>query len=147
MTMTEGTETIQIVRDDPRKRDWGEDLSVRNGHGPTTSSDPTVDALDALGDALDGVASDQQILSQRVQMLRESRASGVAWLEILTSERGDGSMQLVSQLLARISGASGVLRKVVVEELRHEGVSIPTIAKLFGVSHQRVSNLLRRDPS
>jgi transposase len=31
-----------------------------------------------------------------------------------------------------------------VDTLRREGVSIPAIAKLFGVTHQRVSNLLRR---
>jgi hypothetical protein len=28
--------------------------------------------------------------------------------------------------------------------LRDEGASIPSIAGLFGVTHQRVSNLLRR---
>jgi hypothetical protein len=107
-------------------------------------ADPTVEALDELSRALAEIAEAQTVLAQKVRTLRESRRSGTSWHDILTEEDGTPAMQLVSQLLARISGASGGLRKLLVEALRAEGVSIPAIAKLFGVSHQRVSNLLRR---
>ena len=53
-------------------------------------------------------------------------------------------MQLVSTILRRQSEASGYLRRSLVVALRAEGQSIPSIAHLFGVTHQRVSNLLRR---
>ena len=41
-------------------------------------------------------------------------------------------------------GASGKLRRAMVHTLRQEGESIPWIAGVFGVTHQRVSNLLRQ---
>ena len=37
-----------------------------------------------------------------------------------------------------------LFRSSLVVALRAEGQSIPSIAHLFGVTHQRVSNLLRR---
>ena len=55
-----------------------------------------------------------------------------------------GTVQLVSAILRRQSEASGYLRRSLVVALRAEGQSIPSIAHLFGVTHQRVSNLLRR---
>jgi transposase len=55
-------------------------------------------------------------------------------------------MQVVSRMLAGLAKASGTLRKELVDALRREGVSIPAIAKLFGVTHQRISNLVRRAP-
>jgi len=108
------------------------------------ASDPSVDALDALSEALDVMAGEQRQLVQRIEQLRRSRLSGMAWQEILSREDGPGSMQMVSQMLARLSKASGTLRKELVDSLREEGTSIPAIARLFGVTHQRVSNLLRR---
>ncbi len=107
--------------------------------------DPTIEALDALAGALEEIGESHLVLARKVQALRQSRLLGTPWHDILSEEDGPPAMQLVSQLLARISGASGVLRKVLVESLRDEGVSIPAIAKMFGVSHQRVSNLLRRN--
>ena len=50
----------------------------------------------------------------------------------------------MSTILRRQSEASGYLRRSLVVALRSEGQSIPSIAHLFGVTHQRVSNLLRR---
>jgi transposase len=50
----------------------------------------------------------------------------------------------VSTILRRQSEASGYFRRSLVVALRAEGQSIPSIATLFGVTHQRVSNLLRR---
>jgi len=84
------------------------------------------------------------VLARRVEILRGSRESGASWSDLLQSEAGNGFMQLVSELLGGMSEASGTLRKSVVDELRRENVSIPRIAKLLGVTHQRVSNLLRR---
>jgi len=108
-------------------------------------ADPTIEALDALCGALEEIGESHEVLVRKVQALHEARLSGSPWHEILAAEDGPPAMQLVSQLLAQISGASGVLRKVLVEALRDEGVSLPAIAKMFGVSHQRVSNLLRRN--
>jgi hypothetical protein len=108
--------------------------------------DRTLEALDALSLALDQIAVDHGQLVRKVENLRRARRSGLEWQDILTDEDAPGSMQLVSRMLGCLSKASGTLRKELVEELREEGASIPAIARMFGVTHQRVSNLLRRHP-
>ncbi len=101
-------------------------------------------ALGQLAEALEENARDQQVMADRIRELRKARASGVSWEDILSEEEGIGTMQLLSRMLNRLSAASGALRREMVHGLRDEGVSVPTIARLFGVTHQRVSNLLRR---
>ncbi|HEY1734540.1 MAG TPA: hypothetical protein VGG23_08845 [Acidimicrobiales bacterium] len=113
---------------------------------PRAAGDPTLVALDELSAALDDLGRDQRDLAQRIDALRQARQSGASWQEILSKEEPPGSMQVVSRMLARLSKASGTVRKELVDVLRSEGASIPSIARLFGVTHQRVSNLLRRSP-
>jgi hypothetical protein len=110
------------------------------------SDDVTLRALDALSGVLAELRRDTQLLEERVEELRRRRAEGRAWRDILAEEEPPGAMLLVSRMLARLAKASGTLRKELVDSLRREGVSIPAIAKLFGVTHQRISNLLRRPP-
>lgn len=113
---------------------------------PGSDDDRTLQALDALAEALDEIGEDRDVLVRKLEDLRRARRKGHAWKDILADEDGPGSMQVVSRMLARLSKASGTLRKELVEELREEGSTIPAIARLFGVTHQRVSNLLRRTP-
>lgn len=117
-------------------------------NGGTTAGeqagDASLAALDALSRALAQIAEDQQLLEAKLAALRSQRANGMAWRDILSSEEAPGSMQVVSRMLACLAKASGTLRKELVDTLRREGVSIPAIARMFGVTHQRVSNLLRR---
>ncbi|MGH9093163.1 MAG: hypothetical protein ACRDZR_17560 [Acidimicrobiales bacterium] len=128
-----------------RLRDDEMNGKVRSA-APGSDADPTLQALDALAEALEQIADDRQVLVKKIEELRRSRRKGLAWQEILVEEDGPGSMQVVSRMLACLSKASGTLRKELVEELREEGATIPAIARLFGVTHQRVSNLLRRSP-
>jgi hypothetical protein len=121
----------------------GRDISA-GSVGATRRDDSTLDALDALSGALAELRRDTQLLEERVQAIRGRRLEGRAWRDILGSEQPPGAMQLVSRMLACLATASGTLRKELVDSLRQEGVSIPAIAKLFGVTHQRISNLLRR---
>jgi transposase-like protein len=116
-----------------------------NGGAPAEpAEDGTVPAIDALAGALREMAEDSRILEERLVELRRARAGGRPWREILSEEDPPGTMQVVSRMLATLAKASGTLRKELVDSLRREGVSIPAIARMFGVTHQRVSNLLRR---
>ena len=116
--------------------------------GPA-AGDATLRALDALSAALSEMSKDERLLEERLRQLHRERSQGRSWHDILGSEDPPGTMQLVSRILACLAKASGTLRKELVDALRREGVSIPAIARLFGVTHQRVSNLLRRpaDPN
>ncbi len=118
-----------------------------DGNRPAAGSDEdrTLQALDALAQALEQIAEDHRELGRKIGELRLARQKGLAWQGILAEEEAPGTMQVVSRMLACLSKASGSLRKELVDELREEGASIPAIARLFGVTHQRVSNLLRRN--
>jgi hypothetical protein len=147
------------IREDDRAHGGAEsyeEAQRRNGVGTNGGSargagasrpeggDATIDALEGLSRALGEMLKDQTLLEERVRELQRQRSEGLAWRDILAEEESPGTMQLVSAMLACLAKASGSLRKELVDTLRHEGVSIPAIAKLFGVTHQRVSNLLRR---
>jgi len=113
--------------------------TARPGHG-----DPTVEALDRLLGVLAQLAEDEARLTKKLEDLRQARLEGHQWYDILSKEGAPGSMQTVSHMLGCLAQASGSLRKELVEDMRREGVSIPAIARVFEVTHQRVSNLLRR---
>jgi hypothetical protein len=109
-----------------------------------TGSDEVLLALDELESVLRENAESERLLSKRISDVRLARQNGREWKAILGDEDDPGTVQLVSTILRRQSEASGYLRRSLVVALRAEGQSIPSIAHLFGVTHQRVSNLLRR---
>ena len=106
--------------------------------------DDVLKALDELESVLRVNAVSERLLAERIVQVRAARLNGLEWKAILGDEDEPGTVQMVSTILRRQSEASGYLRRSLVVALRAEGQSIPGIAQLFGVTHQRVSNLLRR---
>jgi hypothetical protein len=113
-------------------------------HSENDSPDEVLQALGELDAVLKENAERERILFQRIGAVRLARENGQEWKAILANEDEPSTVQLVSTILRRQSEASGYLRRSLVVALRAEGQSIPSIAHLFGVTHQRVSNLLRR---
>jgi len=109
-----------------------------------TGADEVLNALGELESVLKENAERERVLLQRIAEVRLARENGQEWKAILAGEDEPSTVQLVSTILRRQSEASGYLRRSLVVALRAEGQSIPSIAHLFGVTHQRVSNLLRR---
>jgi len=110
----------------------------------SVGSDEVLTALNELESVLMENAERERVLFQRIAEVRLARENGREWKTILADEDEPSTVQLVSTILRRQSEASGYLRRSLVVALRAEGQSIPSIAHLFGVTHQRVSNLLRR---
>jgi hypothetical protein len=119
-------------------------VTDHNEASPRAETDEVLKALGELELVLRENAEQERLLFQRVGALRLARESGKEWRSILSDEEEPGTVQMVSTVLRRQSEASGYLRRSLVVALRAEGQSIPSIAHLFGVTHQRVSNLLRR---
>jgi hypothetical protein len=117
---------------------------IDHGNGNGTGSDDVLKALAELESVLLENAESERLLAKRIADVRLARENGREWKAILGDEDEPGTVQLVSTVLRRQSEASGYLRRSLVVALRAEGQSIPSIAHLFGVTHQRVSNLLRR---
>jgi hypothetical protein len=138
------TEVSELRQDEQQQ-------GARNGmpdqidhHGNGAGSDDVLNALAELEQVLKENAESERLLAKRIADVRLARENGREWKAILGDEDEPGTVQLVSTILRRQSEASGYLRRSLVVALRAEGQSIPSIAHLFGVTHQRVSNLLRR---
>jgi hypothetical protein len=141
MLATEATE----LRDEEARRTGAKNAMLdQNDDRSVSGSDEVLKALDELESALRENAESERLLAQRIAEVRLARQNGREWKGILGDEDDPGTVQLVSTILRRQSEASGYLRRELVVALRAEGQSIPSIAHLFGVTHQRVSNLLRR---
>ena len=135
------TNATELRQDGGRRRGAGSAMpDSEHGDG----SDDVLHALDELEAVLRENAESERLLSKRIADVRLARQHGQEWKAILGDEDDPGTVQLVSTILRRQSEASGYLRRSLVVALRSEGQSIPSIAHLFGVTHQRVSNLLRR---
>jgi hypothetical protein len=122
----------------------GADAAMPAHADTSTDSDEVLKALGELDAVLKENAERERVLFQRIADVRLARENGQDWKAILAKEDEPSTVQLVSTILRRQSEASGYLRRSLVVALRAEGQSIPSIAHLFGVTHQRVSNLLRR---
>jgi hypothetical protein len=139
------TDATELREDETRRRGAESTMPDQNdGRGGTASDDEVLKALDELESVLRENAESERLLMQRIAEVRLARQNGREWKAILGDEDDPGTVQLVSTILRRQSEASGYLRRELVVALRGEGQSIPSIAHLFGVTHQRVSNLLRR---
>jgi hypothetical protein len=136
------TETRELKFDGGTLR--GVDGSMPAPGEDGAGSDEVLKALDELDTVLKENAERERALFQRIAQVRMARENGQEWKSILAGEEEPSTVQLVSTILRRQSEASGYLRRSLVVALRAEGQSIPSIANLFGVTHQRVSNLLRR---
>jgi hypothetical protein len=114
--------------------------------GPAAADrrDGELATLDELATAVDANARDQRRLAGLIRRLRTARAAGASWQDLLTGEQRPGVLGLTAQILRGVSDASGTLRRQLAQGLRAEGATISAIAAMFGVSHQRVSALLRR---
>ena len=138
------TDATTLRQKELRQRGAESAMPDQNDDGRGSGSDEVLKALDELETVLRENAESERLLAQRIAEVRLARENGREWKGILGDEDEPGTVQLVSTILRRQSEASGYLRRELVVALRAEGQSIPSIAHLFGVTHQRVANLLRR---
>ncbi|MDQ1745810.1 MAG: hypothetical protein QOD07_73 [Frankiaceae bacterium] len=115
---------------------------------PTTASQP-----DAVLDALDGIlsAARDNIVSwvgvmERVEAIREQRRQGIAYTQMQIDGTTPPIIDTVARNQERLGAAAAALRRAVAHALVEEGMSHADIARVFGVSRQRVGMLLRNEP-
>ncbi len=135
------TDVMMDMHDETKSR---QPRGLMGHEGNAKADDDVLQALKELEEVLRENAENERLLLARIAEVRLAREKGSDWKSILMDEDEPGTVQLVSTILRRQSEASGYLRRSLVVALRGEGQSIPSIAHLFGVTHQRVSNLLRR---
>ena len=79
----------------------------------------------------------------KAEELCEARGEGEHWSKIVEQAGGTLVIELIGENLDELYGAGGRVRRAMAAELHREGLSMEAIARLFGVTRQRVSALLR----
>ena len=112
-----------------------------------TQDDELLAALDELVDALQENNQRNLQVIARAQRIKEQRAAGVDWRDIVAEEQRPLIVELLTQNLGAIGDAGSRVRRLEAQALHNEGMSMERIAKLFGVTRQRIAELLRQPDS
>jgi DNA invertase Pin-like site-specific DNA recombinase len=82
---------------------------------------------------------------ERVEQIREQRRAGTPYTKMDVNPATPPIIDAVSRNQERLTQAAAVFRRSLARELVAEGMSYAEVARVFGVTRQRVGNLLRGD--
>jgi DNA-binding transcriptional regulator GbsR (MarR family) len=106
-------------------------------------TDAFMQALDDLDRALDQSREMTQQMKQRITQIRRVQAEGRSLREIVPYEQTPLIVQLLTESTNLLHSYGNRVRRTEALALHREGMTMDEIAKLFGVTRQRVSALLR----
>ena len=104
-------------------------------------------ALEELESALHGTVDMAERMRARIAYLREQCAAGRPLPETVMAEEPPLVVQLLTESANILHTYGTRVRRTEARALHREGVTMEAIARLFGVSRQRVSALLRDNPA
>ncbi len=122
------------------------DEHVEVAAGPRTQ-DPTLLALDNLVDAAQQVARIAEHVSVRAAYIRACRLQGRPYREIVSGEYSPLIAGLLPENIQRLETASTRFRQAEAAALHQEGMTMEEIGRLFGLTRQRISALIRGAPA
>ncbi|HEX3539905.1 MAG TPA: hypothetical protein VHT75_05615 [Acidimicrobiales bacterium] len=99
-------------------------------------------ALDEVVESLEHACAEGQRAAECARSLREQCGQGTSWRELLAGADEAPLVRQVAEVLRNLGEASGRLRRAEARALHAEGLTTESIARLFGVTRQRVSVLL-----
>ena len=103
-------------------------------------------ALDELDTALDQSVEMARRMQQRIAEIRDAEDEGRPLREIVPEEPQPLIVQLLTESTNVLHTYGNRVRRTEPRALHQEGMTMDEIAKLFGVTRQRVSALLRDPP-
>jgi hypothetical protein len=105
--------------------------------------DAFVEALDALDRALDENVERAGRMRTRITELQKACATGRPISDIIPEESAPLIVELLTQNTETLHTYGSQVRRAEARVLHAEGMPMERIARLFGVTRQRVSTLLR----
>ena len=109
----------------------------------TGAGDPAVRALEELSAQIRRTICQLQAADARLGHLAELRAEGQSWFEIVSNEDRPLVVETVTRVLEDLGEVGSRFRREEALALHRERVSTYRISKLFGVTRQRISVLVR----
>lgn len=113
------------------------------GEGATSVREEATAALETLSEAIEANRTDGEVLIDWITALRVVLDRGRSTTAAAESEALGETVRLVSRMFDRSAASSGKARRSLARVMRADGASVLEIARTFGVSHQRISNILR----
>ena len=113
---------------------------------PSLSREIFLTTLDDLLIATDANIERANLIKKRIDDLRSQVASGVSVAQALATEPTPLIVELITENISSLQEVGARLRWSEAALLREEGMTAADIARLFGVSRQRVSALLNKPP-
>jgi predicted transcriptional regulator len=101
-------------------------------------------ALKEVADAAEVTAEEQREVAAVSKGLSQDRGRGASWSDLTRGERFHRLLDLLGASSRRLVEVAGSFRRVLVAVLAAEGLTTRKIGERFGISHQRISSLLRR---
>ena len=105
------------------------------------ADDPVLQALEELVRAGRQNIANWLVLMERVDRVRELRAQDVPYRD-MNVDQGMSVIEAISDNQDRLTAAAAKFRRAMAHELHTEGLTPAAIARLYGVSRQRVASLL-----
>lgn len=105
--------------------------------------DEFMEALDELHRALDENIDKARRMQQRIGELHRALSEGRPLREVVSQEETPLIVQLLTESTHLLHSYGNRVRRTEARALHEEGVTMDEIARLFGVTRQRVSALLR----
>lgn len=116
-------------------------------------SDPPAGPADsvtcALAELADAVAANQErcrLIKRRITSLQRQLEKGRPLREIVPDEPSPLIVELITANIESLHTAGARLRWAEASALREAGMTVADIARLFGVTRQRVSGMLLQPP-
>lgn len=104
-----------------------------------------LDALRALNIALDENIDRAHLMKVRIAELQQACASGRPISDIVSHEKAPLIVELLTESTENLHTFGSQVRRSEARLLHIEGMPMERIARLFGVTRQRVSTLLRSE--
>lgn len=108
------------------------------------ATDAVIEAIDDVSSAVEENVNDEEALLSELARVRRDRVAGVPMGESLGAVGRPRALVMMSSIVDRLAVASARLRHALVTALVRDGDSVTSIATRFGVTHQRISSILRR---
>lgn len=105
-----------------------------------------LDALEELSDATDANIARARQIKRRITALRRQVAGETPLADIVRNEARPLIVELITENILTLQSVGAGLRWSEANALKQEGLSVADIARLFGVSRQRISALLIEPP-
>lgn len=116
--------------------------SVDVGEGPGPDTSVTL-AINALQHSLEESARREAALSRQLDAMKRARRAGREWREVLANDANMHAVTMVGEIARRLGESGASFRRTLALALVREGDGLSEIARRFGISRQRVFNLVR----